>query len=99
MDPFHQSGTGQDRVQQIAWALGVSQDLFRQAHTQGTLEAQQEFHASQAVETEIAFQRAIEGDGQGMVFMGVELKRELLHDVEQRLSGRVERAVVRLWLS
>ncbi len=47
-------------AQQVARRLRARQRLLGQAHAEGLLEAQQQFDAPEAVETEIALQRAVE---------------------------------------
>src|SRR6266849_7235897 len=64
-------------LDEVTWYFSCSQYLLRQLDAKGTFEAEQELHSSQAIKAKIAFQRTVEGDEQGVVFMGVELDREL----------------------
>ena len=85
-------------MQQIPWDFRSGEDIFWETHAQSALQARQKFHTPQAIEAEVAFQRAVEADGQGMVFMGMEFAGELLHNVEQRLHIYGGRVLLRRWL-
>ena len=86
-------------LHEVAEHFRGGQHLFWQLHTKSTFEAEQEFHPPQAVEAEIAFQRTVECDRQGVVLMGVKLEGELLHNCEQRLSDRIGRTLLCLWFA
>ena len=48
------------RAQQVAWRVGAGEDLGRQAQREAAFDAGEQFDAAQAVEAELAVQRAVE---------------------------------------
>ena len=85
------TGTSLHGAQQIARSFRRHQRLFRQAHAEGLFDARQQFHARQAVETEIALQQAVETHRRH-TGLAAQLGRQLPHEFEQqrvRPIGRV----------
>ena len=69
-------------VQQIPRDLRIGGALVRQMHAKCLLQAMQQLHAFQAVEAEVAVQKAVEGNrGRGRA-MRVQFRHELPHDAE-----------------
>ena len=82
------AGAGEEETQQVARRLGRGERLLGEARAELALEAQHQLDARQAVQPEVALERAVEGDLGGK--MRVRLACDIRHDGEQpvRIDGR-----------
>ena len=74
---------GQQRRQQLPRGLRVRHHRFRNPGAEPALEPREQLHARQAVEPEIAIERAVERDLGTRAEMGVKLGHDLAHRREQ----------------
>jgi hypothetical protein len=64
-------------AQYIPWCFGGDEELLGETDITGTFEALQQFHAPQTVETDIALERTIHGNGQRTALMRMQLNGKL----------------------
>ena len=76
---------GQERRQQLPRRLRVGHDGFGDRDSERAFEPREQLHAREAVEPEIAVERAVEGDVGARAEMGVELGDDLSHRRDERL--------------
>ena len=76
---------GQQRRQQLPRGLRVRHDGFRNPGAEPAFEPREQLHARQAVEPEIAIERAVERDLGARTEVGVKLGHDLAHRREQRV--------------
>ena len=83
---------GQQRRQQLPRGLRVRHDRFRNPGAEPALEPREQLHARQAVEPEIAVERAVERD----LGTGAEVRVKLGHDLADRHEQGVRIEVLRI---
>ena len=85
---------GEHEAQEVARRLGRVQRLFGQAHAERALGAQQQFDAGEAVEAEIALERAVERDRERAA--GPRFVDERLNQLQQAAASIVRRGQSRI---
>jgi len=77
----------EQRVQHVSRRLGARHHLLGQRRAKCLLDAHQQLHACQAVEAEIAIERAVHAHGHPTAHMGMELEDDVANALEQRIGA------------
>lgn len=78
---------GGNRAQQIAWGLGVDENLFRQGNTKSIFDTGDQFQARQAVQTQVGIQGLVQCDFLNWYLLGTKLSDQLLDQLDQDRWG------------